>query len=214
MVRNNINVKSVIVAIFAIFLIAGTDVAKVFAQDNTEPAKTDAMDKMHQEMMAKWQEFAMPGEGHKALESLVGTWDYTVTWWETPESQPQKSAGTSEVKWIMGGRFLEQTAKGTAMGQEFQGMGIMGYDNMKKEYTGVWIDNMGTGMMTSTGTYDPSTKSFTEKGSFSCPQEGGEKSFRGVTTIDGPDKYTYEMYAAGKDGKEARMMEIVYTRKK
>ena len=214
MIRNNIIVKSVIVVIFAICIIAGAGAAKVLAQDNTEPAKTDAMDKVHQEMMAKWQEYSTPGEGHKTLEPLVGTWDYTVTWWETPESQPQKSTGASEVKWILGGRFLEQTAKGTAMGQEFQGMGIMGYDNMTKEYSGIWIDNMGTGMMSSAGTYDPSTKSFTETGSFSCPQEGGEKSFRGVTTILGPDKYTYEMFAAGKDGKEARMMEIVYTRKK
>jgi hypothetical protein len=214
MIRKNIILKSVIFAVFAVCLIAGAGAAKVHAQDNQEPAKTDAMDKAQQEMMAKWQEFSTPGEGHKALEPLVGTWDYTVTWWETPESQPQKSTGTSEVKWIMEGRFLEQTAKGTAMGQEFQGMGLMGYDNMKKEYTGVWIDNMGTGMMTSAGTYDPETKSFTEKGSFSCPQEDGEKAFRGVTTILGPDKYTYEMFAAGKDGKEARMMEIVYTRKK
>ncbi len=191
---------------------AGTSIAS--AQDNAEPAKTEAMDKMQQEMMAKWQEYSTPGEGHKALEPLVGTWDYTVTWWEAPGSEPQKSTGTSEVKWIMGGRFLEQSAKGTAMGQEFQGMGIMGYDNMTKEYSGIWIDNMGTGMMSSAGTYDPSKKTFTETGSFSCPQEGGEKSFRGVTTILGPDKYTYEMFAAGKDGKEARMMEIVYTRKK
>jgi hypothetical protein len=190
-------------------------VAKIFAQDNTEPAAMDAMDQKKQEMMAKWQEFAMPGDGHKALESMVGTWDYTVTWWETPESQPQKSTGSSEVKWIMGGRFLEQTAKGTAMGQEFQGMGLMGYDNMKKEYNGIWIDNMGTGMMTSSGTYDPATKTFTEKGTFSCPQEeGGEKAFRGVTTMTSPDKYTYEMFVTGNDGKEARMMEIVYTRKK
>lgn len=213
MITNNI-MKSLCFSVLIMLLCMGAQLANVLAQDNTEPAKGDAMDKMHKEMMAKWQEYAMPGAGHKALDPLVGNWDYTITWWETPDSQPQKSTGTSEVKWIMGGRFLEQTANGTSMGQEFQGMGIMGYDNMKKEYIGAWIDNMGTGMMTSTGTYDPSTKSFTEKGTFSCPQEGGDKSFRGVTTLVSPDKYTYEMYAAGKDGKESRMMEIVYTRKK
>ena len=213
MITNNI-MKSLCFSVLIMLLCMGAQLANVLAQDNTEPAKGDAMDKMHKEMMAKWQEYAMPGAGHKALDPLVGNWDYTITWWETPDSQPQKSTGTSEVKWIMGGRFLEQTANGTSMGQEFQGMGIMGYDNMKKEYIGAWIDNMGTGMMTSTGTYDPSTKSFTEKGTFSCPQEGGDKSFRGVTTLVSPDKYTYEMYAAGKDGKESRMMEIVYARKK
>ena len=207
--------KSIVSYIFTVLLIAGAWAAVSIAQDNTDPANKDAMDKMHQEMMAKWQEYAMPGEGHKALEPFVGNWDYTVSWWEKPDSEPQKSSGTSEVKWIMGGRFLEQTAQGTAMGQEFHGMGLMGYDNMQKEYTGVWIDNMGTGMMTSTGTYDPATKTFTEKGTFSCPQdEGGEKAFRGVTTMVSPDNYTYEMYVTDKDGKESRMMEIVYTRKK
>jgi len=213
MIRSNI-VKSILFSILVVCTSIGAGAARLFAQDDNAPAKTDAMDKMHQEMMAKWQAYAMPGEGHKALEPLVGNWDYTISWWETPGSQPQKSTGTSEVKWILSGRFLEQTAKGSAMGQEFEGMGIMGYDNMKKEYTGIWMDNMGTGMMTSTGSYDPSTKSFTETGSFSCPQEGGEKSFRGVTAFMNPDKYTYEMFAADKDGKESRMMEIVYTRKK
>jgi len=29
-----------------------------------------------------------------------------------------------------------------------------------------------------------------------------------------PNKYTYEMFVTDKDGKESRMMEIVYTRKK
>ncbi len=190
---------------------AGTSIAS--AQDDTAPAKTDAMDKMKQEMMQKWQEYATPGEGHKVLESMIGNWDYVVTWWETPDSEPQKSTGTSEVKWIMGGRFIEQSAKGMAMGQEFEGMGMMGYDNEAKEYTGVWIDNMGTGMMIGSGTYDPATKSLTEKGTFSCPGEG-EKTFRGVTTMVSADKHVYEMYVTGKDGKETRMMEIVYTKKK
>ena len=207
-------VKTILFSIFIVCVSIGAGATGVLAQDDTGSAKTDAMNQMQQEMMAKWQEYATPGEGHKALQPLVGKWDYTVTWWETPESQPQKSTGTSEAKWILGGRCLEQTAKGAMMGQEFEGMGIMGYDSMEKEYSGIWIDNMGTGMMSSAGTYDPATKSFTETGSFSCPQEGGEKSFRGVTTILGPDKYTYEMFAAGKDGKETRMMEIVYTRKK
>jgi hypothetical protein len=57
---------------------------------------------------------------------------------------------------------------------------------------------MGTGMMSSASTYDPATKSFTEMSSFSCPQEG-----KIVPRVDypGSDKYTYEMFAAGKDGK-------------
>src|SRR5438876_12293920 len=44
---------------------------------------------------------------------------------------------------------------------KFKGMGIEGYDNTKKKFVGSWIDNMGTGIAFSEGTYDPATKTFT-----------------------------------------------------
>ncbi len=191
---------------------AGTPIAS--AQDNAEPAKTEAMDKTKQEMMQKWQEYATPGEGHKALEPLVGNWDYVVTWWETPDSDPQKSSGTSEHKWILGGRFLEETVRGTMMGQEFQGMGLIGYDNAKDTYNDIWMDNMGTGIMSGTGTYDSTGKKFVFTGTLSCPTEDQkEKPYRSVITMVSPNQYTYEMYTTGPDNKEFRTMEIVFTKK-
>ena len=192
------------------------------AVDSTKEAAGEAgksmsqdADKMKEEMMAKWQEYATPGENHKPLDQLVGNWDYTVKFWETPESEPSESTGASEIKWILGGRYIQQTSKGMAMGQEFEGMGLMGYDNAKEEYINVWVDNMGTGIMTGTGTYDAAAKTFEDKGTFSCPVEDEkDKPYRTVTTVNGPDQFTFEMFAAGPDGNEARMMEIVYKRKK
>jgi hypothetical protein len=75
------------------------------------------------------------------------------------------------------------------------------------------MDNMGTGIMTGSGNYDPNTKTLTDQGTFSCPAEG-QKSYRGVTKIIDKDNFTYEWYMTGPDGKEFRAMEIVYTRKK
>ena len=43
----------------------------------------------------------------------------------------------------------------------FEGMGIVGYDNLLKKFVSVWIDNMGTGLMPGTGTYDAATKTYT-----------------------------------------------------
>lgn len=207
---NNITL-SLAALFFVLFFAAGA--VNVLSEEEPAEKAAPSMDHQHAESMAKWKEHALPGDAHKAMEPLTGNWDYVVSWWMTPDAEPQKSTGSSEVKWIMGGRFLEQTAKGTSMGQEFQGMGVMGYDNASKQYRGVWIDNMGTGIMTSTGSYDASTKTFEEKGSYTDPMEG-EKSFRGVTTIVDADKYTYEMYIPGADSKEFRVMEIVYTRQK
>lgn len=236
--------KSFLFSVLALVLSCGISVLPAVAQDSPLDSAKDAVDsaadstkeaaddagravdeagkavdqeaeKMKAEMMAKWQEYATPGENHKALDQLVGNWDYTVKFWETPESEPSESTGTSEIEWILGGRYIQQTTKGMAMGQEFEGLGLMGYDNAKKEYVNVWIDNMGTGLMTGTGTYNAETKTFEDKGTFSCPVEDEkDKPYRTVTTINSPDQFTFEMFAPGKDGKETRMMEIVYTRKK
>jgi hypothetical protein len=35
------------------------------------------------------------------------------------------------------------------MGMPFEGLGYTGYDNVKKQYFGTWIDSMSTGIMTS-----------------------------------------------------------------
>jgi hypothetical protein len=178
-------------------------------------AEEKASDQNQEAAMAKWKKYAARSENHKLLDFFVGEWDYTVKSWMSPDAKPEVSKGTSEVKWIMGGRFLEQSVKGegSSKQQPFRGMGILGYNNAKKQYNSVWIDNMGTGMMLGSGSYDPSTKTFTDKGTFTDPVQG-EKSYKSATTIINKDRYTYEMYTTGPDGKEFRMLEIVFLRKK
>ncbi len=170
-----------------------------------------SMDAATQAMMATWQAYASPSDNHKVLNPLVGTWDQVVKWWMTPDSQPETSKGTSETKWVMGGRYLRHAAKGTSMGQPFEGMGFTGFDNGRQTYQTIWMDNMGTGMMIGEGTYDPSKKTLTDQGRFTDPMVG-QRSYRGVGTFIDDDHYSYEMYVADENGKEFRMMEIVYTR--
>jgi len=162
--------------------------------------------------MEKWKQYATPNENHKILDAFAGNWDYTVKWWSSPNSQPEMSQGTSRARWILGGRFLEQISKGTSMGQPFEGIGITGYDNAKKKYVSMWIDNMGTGIMASEGEYDASTKTFEEKGTFTQPKMG-ETPFKGVTKIISDDNFVYELYTKDKDWKEYKALEINYTRK-
>ena len=70
----------------------------------------------------------------------------------------------------MGGRYvmMDVTGKmqmpgedGKMKDMQFKGMGVEGYDNVKKKFVSSWIDNMGTGIQFSDGTYDPATKTFT-----------------------------------------------------
>lgn len=171
------------------------------------------MDKMKAEYMQKWQEYSTPAAGHKILDKLVGTWDYNLRYWSAPNTPPEESTGTNEVKWILGERFLEMDVKGTTMGQPFEGIGFIGYDNAKKEYVNTWIDNMGTGMMTATGTYDAESYTMTETGTYTDPM-AGEQKFKGVTKFIDADNFSYEMYTYAPDGTEFRNMKINYTRQK
>jgi hypothetical protein len=203
----------IIFTVFGLVAIVATSKAGEESKEKQGSVKQKASEQDHDAMMEKWKEFSTPNENHQVLGTLVGNWNYTIKWWMSPDAKPEESKGASEIEWIMGGRFIEHTVEGTSMGQPFEGMGIIGYDNEKKQYQSIWIDNMGTGIMTGSGNYDPDTKTLTDQGTFSCPAEG-QKSYRGVTKIIDKDNFTYEWYMTGPDGKEFRAMEIVYTRKK
>ena len=181
-------------------------------EEKTVPAQPQAAAPMDEEMMAKWKEYTTPNENHKVLDQLVGNWEYSLKMWMEPGTQPEESVGTSEVKWVMDGRFIEQTAQGQSMGQPFTGEGITGYDNAKKQYSGIWFDNMATGMMVSTGTYDATAKTLAQQGVFDCPLRG-TMSFRWVTKIIDENTHVFEAYSPDKSGQEFMNMEIVYKRK-
>ena len=184
-----------------------------YAAGNHDQAghQNQSMDATTQSMMATWQAYASPNDNHTVLNPLVGTWSHVVKWWMTPDSQPETSKGTSEIQWMMGGRYLRHAVKGTSMGQPFEGMGLTGFDNGRQTYQTIWMDNMGTGMMIGEGTYNPSTKTLTDQGRFTDPMIG-QRSYRGVLTFIDDAHYSYEMYVGDENGKEFRMMEIMYTR--
>lgn len=182
--------------------------APAIAEDKTK--KSDpAMDAM----MAKWAAYSTPSAGHKVLDAMVGKWEAKTEMWMAPGAAPEESKGTSEFKWILGGRQLEHNFSGMAMGQPFNGRGYVGYDNFKKTYESVWMDDMGTGMMKMTGRYDPATKSITDTGEGLDHHTWTMKPMRTVTTFVNKDKFTFGMYSPDANGKEFLSFKITYTRK-
>lgn len=199
----------VVLAVFNLFTVLNVHFVNAEDQPIVDPAKAA--------QMAEWQKFSVPTENHKRLDALVGKWNHTVKWQMNPGDEVQTMQGTNENKWILGGRFIQQDAKGPATESfpAFEGVGITGYDNVKGEYNSVWIDNMGTGMMIATGQFDSASNAINESGTFSCPMTGEKsKTFHAVWKIVDNDHYTYEMYTNDKDGKEFRNMEVAYERLK
>ena len=169
---------------------------------------------MSDEKMAKAMALMMPGENHRKLDSLVGTFKAKATMWMNEGGPASTSEGTSETKWILDGRFVQQTYKGELMGKPFEGMAIIGYDTVAKEYNSIWLDSVATGIMKSTAQYDDTAKTLTEEGTFSCPLTGKkDNAYKSVTTITDSDHYTYEMWHDDVvTGKNYKAMEIAYER--
>jgi hypothetical protein len=166
-----------------------------------------------QAMMDAWMKAATPGDAHKMLEPLTGSWTVTSTSWQTPGGPPEKGSGTSESSWILGGRFVREDFTGKFGGMDFQGLGYTGYDNFKKKYVGTWMDSMGTMIMVMTGSADPSGKVFALTSTIDDVMTGKPMKVRMVTRVVDENKHVMEMFGPDKSGKEFKMMEIVYTRK-
>ena len=163
--------------------------------------------------MEAWAKVSQPGEFHTHLQPLVGNWKFVGKWRMTADAPWTDSAGTSTYKWILGNRFLTQDYNGGMfMGQAFVGFGIMGYDNIKKQYTSAWMDNMGTQMMPSHGTCDSSGKVFTYAGVYDDVVSGKEKKTESILRIINNDKHVFEMYGWDDAGKKFLSMELIYTR--
>lgn len=174
-----------------------------------------AQAELPKEAMEAMQKAGSPSDGHKALEPLAGRWTYAAQWWMAPDAPPQTMTGTAANSLIFGGRFLRQEIHGQATKEQpdFEGLGFIGYDNMRQEYQSIWFDSMATGMMVGAGTFDAATNTLAEQGAFSCPlTQETHRPYRTEWTVVDPDHTTYASYMRAPDGREFKAMEILYTR--
>ncbi|MGA6925596.1 MAG: DUF1579 domain-containing protein [Desulfosarcina sp.] len=166
-----------------------------------------------QAMMDVYHKLAIPGEPHELLAKMAGSWNTTGKSWMDPGSPPTEFTGTSEQKMILGGRFLQQKYAAQFMGSPYNGFGLNGYDNHTKKYVSTWMDSMGTGIMVFEGNSDADGNTITQECRFDDPAKGPVK-WRSITRIVDDDTYLFEMYTADAGGKEIKMMEIGYSRRK
>lgn len=164
-------------------------------------------------MQAKWIEYGTPGPAHQRFAHKAGRWKLNVKHFMAPGQPPMESEATSEIKLALDGRYLTDSMSGSMMGSPFHGLGMTGYDNLKKVYWVTWVDNMGTGVTYMEGKYDADTRTFTYDGDQADPVTGGTVKSRIVEKSLDDDHLTMEMYMM-QGGEMVKGMEIAYTRMK
>lgn len=189
--------KSVFVKASLFLLIAVCFVSTLKAQD--------------EQAQKSWQEYMTPGSQHEMLSKMAGEWVAKAKMWMAPGAEPTEFEGKAHYEMILGGRYLSSKYEATMMGMPFTGMQMDAYDNAKKEFVSVWIDNMGTGVLLLKGQYDEKTKAITYTGSTYDPASGKDADMKVVITFIDENTHRFEMYMVNGD-QEFKSMEMLYTR--
>jgi hypothetical protein len=188
--------------------------AAATAQDKPTGTTGNSMSAEEKAMMDVMMKAATPGPNHQLLTSISGDWTFKIRMWMNPSAPATESTGTVAYTPLLGGRYVQGQYRGDMMGMPFEGLGLMGYDNVSAQFQTSWVDNMGTMITFLTGTYDPATKAITYTGRMDdATQPGTKVKVRQVIRIESPDSHVMEWYET-RDGKETKTMEIVYTRTK
>jgi hypothetical protein len=124
------------------------------------------------QMMDLMAKYSNPGDHHKILATMVGTWKAHVKMYMSPNSKPMEYDGESVRELTFGGRYLKDRFQSeTQMGQ-LVSEGFIGYDNFKQKYTLVKMLNMGTAMITALGEMSEDGKAITFTGKIDEPMAG------------------------------------------
>jgi Protein of unknown function (DUF1579) len=158
-----------------------------------------------------------PTAEHKILTADEGTWDATIKGFGgAPGAEPTISKGL-EVNTVMsGGLWLLSRFDGDFGGIKFEGRGQFGYDTLQKKYVGTWIDSLTPALSVLEGSYDARTRTMTYVGDGVDAATKSKFTQKMVTTTkdDGTRVFTLYVKSAETGDKEARIMEISYTKRK
>ncbi|MBI2400435.1 MAG: DUF1579 domain-containing protein, partial [Deltaproteobacteria bacterium] len=143
--------------------------------------------------MEVYKKLGTPGEAHKLLSRMAGTWNtLTRSWWE-PGKPPEESSGVCEQRMVLGGRYLQQECTGEMMGTPFTGIGFTGYDNHTRKFVSTWMDSTSTAVWYFEGPIEADGKSFTQKSRYDDPVSG-PMEWRSVCRLQDDNTMSFEMY--------------------
>ena len=149
---------------------------------------------------------------------LIGTWDYDGSFWTGAKGEPEHATGTVTNDTVLSQHYLSSKAVGNLnVGHQqipFESEELIGFDTARKAYTLVQADSLTTGVMIGSGTFDEKSRTLNSTGHFTNPLTGAEEHFRSELKLVDLANYKRTVFAADKSGKETKLFEINYTRRK
>jgi len=184
--------------------------ARIFFKRRTAMAKQEDKKMDMQAMMEVYKKVGTPGEPHKLLAKLEGSWNTRTRGWFEGK-QTMESSGTCEQKLVLDGHYLQQDYTGSMDGMPFSGINLLGYNNHTQKFESIWIDSMSTAIYFFVGKGSADGRTITQECSYIDPVRG-PAVWRSVTRIKDDNTLEFEMFITPTVGKEEKMMEMTVSR--
>lgn len=129
---------------------------------------------------------------------MIGTWDATLSFWESTEAKPTVNKGLVTTRqWVSGTHLMDET-KGTLNGKSYYRTGFLGYNNVEQQYEFVTIDNVANGLMNYKSVRDDENGNIVVYGTFAEAGFGKEvtgemRKMRSVFRIENKDRNVLEL---------------------
>src|SRR5262245_57471139 len=173
----------------AVTLVLGSLLRAAQAGEPKQPPSPEAL-------LKALAEAGKPGAEHKKLQPFVGHWTFTMKLWTDPKQAPAELKGTIERKWIMDGRFVQETARGECAktGKTFEGMGLVGYDADQKKFSIVKACSLCGTISSGLVTCDSSGTRFECIKEECCPLTAQKIKGRDEVVIESSDRIVLNVY--------------------
>jgi len=148
---------------------------------------------------------------HDRLAALCGTWDVEITFWLRPGGPGLTSKGTSTIRPLFDGRFVEEKIEGTLNGAPFTTLAWTGYNTSTHQYEATRIASTNTIRIAESGTFDEGARQFELKADYQM--DGQTWHQRTVIQPASPDAMVAASYLSFGSVPEWKGVEIKYTRR-
>lgn len=166
--------------------------------------------------MARWMQVNQPSAAHERLRELLGSYDVTMRMRGMDAGQPaMESKGTSEVTWLVEGKWLLSKSHTDMFGQKIATTVILGYDNFKERYVWSSVDSLQTTLNTASGLFDRAGNDLTLWGTIDEPMTPEQdKQVKYVYRGFGQDTCTFEVHDMMIGEPDTKVLEFRMTRRK
>jgi hypothetical protein len=148
---------------------------------------------------------------HARLVAMCGTWEVELTFWLRPGGQGLTSKGTSTIRPLFDGLFVEEKIEGALNGTPFTTLAWTGFNTATHLYEATRIASTNSVRIAETGSYDEKTKQFELKADY--PFAGDTWHQRTVIQPLSAEAMVATSYLSFGAVPEWKSVEIKYTRR-